>query len=219
MADRATFETIDGFIEQSLLGKDAAIEAALAANAAAGLPAIDVSRAQGAMLGLLAAATGAKRVLEIGTLGGVSTIHLARGAGEGGHVTTLELDPHHAATARANLAAAGLADRVTVIEGPALDSLLGLTGRTYDLAFIDADKGSYPAYAAACADLVRSGGLIIIDNAVRRLAIADPAEQDDDVRGTRALYDAVAGDARLQATAIQTVGTKGWDGFMLIVRR
>lgn len=218
MADRATFNAIDAFIVDKLCGADPAIEAALAANAAAGLPAIDVSRAQGRMLELLVAATGARRVLEIGTLGGVSTIHLARGAGQGGHVTSLELSPRHAVVARLNIAAAGLADRVVVFDGPALESLATLAGQSFDFAFIDADKASYPAYAAACADLVRPGGLIVADNVVRRLAIAEQAFRDDNARGTFALYDAVAADPRLHATAVQTVGAKGWDGFMLMLR-
>ena len=170
------------------------------------------------MLELLVAASGAGRVLEIGTLGGVSTIYLARGAGEHGRVTTLELSVHHAEVARGNLSAAGVGDRVQVVEGPAIESLAGLIGETFDFAFIDADKTSYPAYVRACAELVRAGGLIVVDNAVRRLAVTDPALIDDNVRGTVALYDAVTADPRLRATAVQTVGSKGWDGFLLIQR-
>ncbi|QMW24262.1 O-methyltransferase [Sandaracinobacteroides saxicola] len=212
------WDAIDRLIEERLLRQDVAVAAALANNKARGLPAIDVSRLQGRMLELLVAAVGARRVLEVGTLGGVSTIFLARGAGADGHVTTLELEPHHAAVARENLAVAGLAARVTVLEGPARSTLATLAG-PFDFAFVDADKASYPAYVAACADLLRPGGLMVVDNAVRRLAISDPAAQDDNVRGTFAAYDVVAADARLDATAIQTVGMKGWDGFMLVRRR
>lgn len=171
------------------------------------------------MLELLAAAIGARQVLEIGTLGGVSTVYLARGAGEDGHVVSLEISPRHAAVARANLVHAGLGERVTVIEGPAVASLAELEAGRFDLAFIDADKASYPAYVRACAELVREGGLIVVDNAVRRLAVTVPAAVDDNVRGTVALYETVARDPRLRATAVQTVGAKGWDGFMLIQRQ
>ncbi|QNE31006.1 O-methyltransferase [Sphingomonas sp. NBWT7] len=184
------------------------------ANAAAGLPDIDVSIPQGKMLHLLARACGARRVLEIGTLGGYSTVWLARAVPADGAVVTLEIDPHHAEVARANLAAAMLADRVTVITGDAHASLAALTG-AFDLVFIDADKPSNVAYFAEATRLSRPGTMIIIDNVVREGDVLDPTSDDPRVQGTRALFDAIAGEPRLSATAVQTVGAKKWDGFIV----
>jgi len=207
---------VDDYIGRHLLGDDAALTAALAANATGGLPDIDVSPAQGRMLQLLARMSGAKRILEVGTLGGYSTIELARALPEGGEVVTLEIDPHHADVARANIAAAGFADRVTVITGPALDSLATLTG-PFDFVFIDADKKSNVAYVDHAVRLSRPGTTILVDNVIREGGILDADSDDERIRGTRALFEAVSANPRLTATAVQTVGVKKWDGFLLAV--
>jgi len=188
----------------------------LAANAAGGLPDIDVSPAQGRMLHLLARMAGARRILEVGTLGGYSTIELARALPDNGELVTLEIDSHHADVARANVAAAGLQDRVAVITGPALDSLATLDG-PFDFVFIDADKENNAAYVDHAIRLSRPGTTIAVDNVIREGGILDAASEDPRVQGTRALFEMVAADPRLTATAVQTVGVKKWDGFLLAV--
>lgn len=212
---------VDDYIGDKLLAADAALAAALAANAAAGLPPIDVSPAQGKMLHLFARMAGARRILEIGTLGGYSTIWLARALPEGGRLVTLELEPHHADVARANLDQAGVNALVDVRVGPALSTLAAMRAdseATFDLVFIDADKENGAAYvAAALAGLTRPGSVIIVDNVVREGAVIDPVDPDPRVIGTRALFDYVAAEPRLSATAVQTVGAKKWDGFLLAV--
>jgi predicted O-methyltransferase YrrM len=207
---------VDAYIEGHLLYPDAALDAALAANAAAGLPDIAVSPAQGKMLHLFARIAGAQRILEVGTLGGYSTIWLARALPDGGSLITLELEPHHAEVARGNIAAAGFADRVQVITGPALDSLAALDG-PFDLVFIDADKINNAAYVREAIRLGRPGTTIIVDNVVREGGVLDSASDDERIIGTRALFDAVAAEPRLSATAVQTVGVKKWDGFLIAV--
>ncbi|MFT3977558.1 MAG: O-methyltransferase [Sphingomonas bacterium] len=207
---------VDRYIGDKLLGEDAALAAALAANAAGGLPDIDVSPPQGKMLHLIARIAGARRVLEVGTLGGYSTIWLARAAGEGGRVVTLEIDPHHAEVARANLAAAGMGDRTEVLTGPALDTLARLDG-PFDLVFIDADKENNTAYVREAIRLSRPGATIVVDNVIREGGVLDAASPDPRIAGTRALFDYVAKEPRLSATAIQTVGGKKWDGFLIAV--
>ena len=207
---------VDEYIGEHLLGDDAALNATLKANAAGGLPDIDVSPAQGRMLRLLARMSGAKRILEIGTLGGYSTIELARVLPEGGELVTLEIDPHHADVARANIAAAGFADRVTVITGPALDSLATLEG-PFDFVFIDADKQSNTAYVDQAIRLGRPGTTILVDNVIREGGVLDAGSTDERIQGTRALFEAVSGNPRLTATAVQTVGVKKWDGFLLAI--
>lgn len=197
---------------------DDAPEAALAANARAGLPRIDVSALQGRLLALLVRITGARRVLEIGTLGGYSAIWMARALPEGGRLTTIEADSNHAAVARANLAQAGLAARVDLREGAALDVLPDLDG-PFDLVFIDADKPNNPAYLAWALKLARPGTVIVGDNVVRGGAVADPARTDPSTLGVRDFLALVAAEPRLDATVIQTVGEKGWDGFALAVVR
>ena len=209
---------VDDYIRDRLIPADPALDAAQTAAAAAGLPAIEVSPTQGKLLQLLARIAGARRILEIGTLAGYSTIWLARGLAPGGRLVTLEADPHHAAVARSNLAAAGLADVVVVREGPALDSLPGLEG-PFDLVFIDADKRKNPNYLDWALRLSRPGTVIVCDNVVRRGRITDPENAEGDVTGTRALFDRLAAEPRLDATALQTVGAKGWDGFVLAVVR
>jgi predicted O-methyltransferase YrrM len=208
---------VDDYIGEKLLGSDAALEAALAANAAAGLPPIDVSAAQGRMLHLFARMLRAKRVLEIGTLGGYSTICFASALPADGRVITLEIDPHHADVARGNIARAGLADKVEVRIGPAIDSLKAMVAageQAFDLVFIDADKQSNADYAQVALDLTRPGSAIIVDNVVREGRVLDPAG-DAMVQGTRRLFDYLQVEERLDCTAVQTVGAKKWDGFVL----
>lgn len=212
----AGWAAVDHYIGDKLLGADDVLGAALAANAAGGLPDIDVSPAQGKLLHLLALAAGARRVLEVGTLGGYSTIWLARAVGADGRVTTLEIDPHHADVARANLAAAGMGERAEVLTGAALDTLARLDG-AFDLIFIDADKENNAAYVREAIRLSRPGTVIVVDNVIREGGVVDAASEDPRIRGTRALFDYVSSEPRLTATAIQTVGVKKWDGFLLAV--
>jgi predicted O-methyltransferase YrrM len=210
------WNAVDQWIEGHFVPEDAALEGALAASTTAGLPAIQVSAAQGRLLELLVRISGATSVLEVGTLGGYSTIWLARGLAAGGRVLTLELDPHHAEVARANLEAAGVAELVEVRVGPAAESLAALSG-TFDLVFIDADKPSTPIYFNEAVRLSRPGTVIVVDNVVRGGAVADPASTDAGAPGIRAFAEIVAHDPRLLGTAIQTVGRKGYDGFAVVV--
>jgi predicted O-methyltransferase YrrM len=205
---------VDRYITGVLVPSDPALDAALEASAAAGLPAIQVSPAQGKFLHLLARAQGARAILEIGTLGGYSTIWLARALPPGGRLVTLEADPHHAEVARANLARAGLADVVDLRLGRALDTLPHLAG-PFDLIFIDADKPSNADYFTWALKLSRHGSVIIIDNVIRDGAVTDAASTDPDVQGVRRLNDLLADEARVSATTIQTVGSKGYDGFTM----
>jgi predicted O-methyltransferase YrrM len=210
---------VDDYVAGKLLKPDPALDAALAANQAGGLPAIDVSAVQGKFLHLLALATGARRILEVGTLGGYSTIWLARALGEGGRVVTLELDPHHAEVARANVDRAGIGDRVDIRVGPAADTLAAMAAAgegPFDLVFIDADKQGNAAYFNHAVKLSRPGTTILVDNVVREGGVLDP-RGDAAVQGTRALFDALAKDDRITATALQTVGAKKWDGFVMAV--
>lgn len=214
-----TWTAVDDYLEQ-LCPLDDALAAALVAADAAGLPSIQVSSTQGRFLQLLAQLGGAHRALEVGTLGGFSAIWIARGlTGGDRHLTTLELDPRHAAVARANLERAGLADVVRVRVGPAADSLAALASEgaaPFDLVFIDADKPSNVLYLDWALRLVRPGAVIVVDNVIRNGAVADAASDDERVLGSRAVIQRVAGDPRLAATAIQTVGAKGYDGFLLV---
>lgn len=214
------WSSVDDYIGGKLLGDDAALTAALVANASAGLPPIDVSAAQGKMLHLLARTAGARRILEIGTLGGYSTIWLARALPNGGQVVTLEIEPHHAEVARANIAHAGLAERVDLRVGAATATLAAMQADgegPFDFVFIDADKDNGVAYVRAAIALGRPGTVIVVDNVVREGGILDPASDDPRVIGTRALFDYVADEPRLSATAVQTVGAKKWDGFLLAI--
>ncbi|MGQ0573175.1 MAG: O-methyltransferase [Pseudonocardia sp.] len=204
---------VDAYLAALLVGADPALEAALAANAAAGLPAIDVSAPQGKLLHLLARMIGARNVLEVGTLGGYSTIWLARALPADGRLVTCEVDPRHARVARENIARAGLPVPVEVVEGPAAETLARLDG-PFDLVFIDADKPSNPTYVAEALRLTRAGGVIVLDNVVRGGGVLDP-DGDASVRGTRAALELMAAEPRLVATAIQTVGTKDHDGFAI----
>ena len=212
------WQDVDDYIADRLIAADPALEAVLAANRAANLPAIDVAPNQGKLLQLIARIAGAKRILEIGTLGGYSTIWLAGALPAEGRLVTLERDPHHAAVARDNIVRAGFGAIVALIEGNAADSLQSLadTGEpAFDLVFIDADKPSNPDYLRWAIRLSRPGSLIIVDNVVRGGKLIDAGSDDAAVRGTRTLFDLVGGDARLDATAIQTVGSKGHDGLLI----
>jgi predicted O-methyltransferase YrrM len=209
---------VDSYIAQALTPPDPALDAALAANAAAGLPSIDVSANQGKLLMLLAQAMGARSILEIGTLGGYSTIWLARALPGGGRLITLEAEPKHAEVARANIARAGLSDMVEIRVGRALDMLPRIDAEKrgpFDLIFIDADKPNNPGYFAWALKLARPGSLIIADNVVRAGAVADPASRDASAQGVRRMFELIAAEPRVSATAIQTVGSKGYDGFAL----
>jgi len=212
---------VDDYIVEKLLGAEPP-QGALEANAAAGLPPIDVSPAQGKFLYLLAKATGSQRILEVGTLGAYSTIWLARALPAGGRLVTLEIDPHHAEVARANLDAAGVGDRVEVRVGAALESLAALAREQvapFDFVFIDADKEHNADYVRAAIGLARPGALIVVDNVVRDGRVLDERSADPNIRGTRRLFDMLANEPRLEATAIQTVGAKQWDGFIVAVVR
>jgi predicted O-methyltransferase YrrM len=213
---------VDRYIEGVVASQDAALEAAVAASQAAGLPEIQVTPAQGKMLHLLARAIAARRILEIGTLGGYSAIWLARGLPPDGRLITLELSPEHAAVARDNLVRAGLADAVEIRVGPArvtLEAMITEGERSFDLVFIDADKAGYPSYFTLAMRLVRAGSVIVADNIVRDGAVADGTNPDPSVRGVRLLLERMAAEPRVDATVIQTVGSKGYDGFALAVVR
>ncbi|HKR87842.1 MAG TPA: O-methyltransferase [Phenylobacterium sp.] len=205
---------VDRYLTDTLLAPDPALEAALADSEAGGLPAINVAPNQGKLLMLLAQMAGAKRILEIGALGGYSTIWLARALPADGRLITLEYVPHHAEVARRNIARAGFAAQVEVKVGAAIDTLPTLQG-PFDFVFIDADKASYPAYFEWSLKLARPGAVIVADNAVRAGKVLDP-QGDADAEGVRRMYDLIAAEPRATATAVQTVGSKGWDGFCLI---
>ncbi|HEY4247741.1 MAG TPA: O-methyltransferase [Lacunisphaera sp.] len=209
----------DHYLAGELLPDDPVLDRALAANAAAGLPAIDVSPLQGKFLYLLAKLMGARHILEIGTLGGYSTIWMARALSVDGGVISLELEEKHAQVARANIAAAGLADRVEVKVGPALESLVKLSSKrtqSFDLVFIDADKVNTLAYFEHAIGLCRSGAVIVADNVVRKGQITEEKSEDISVQGMRRFVDALSKDRRIEASALQTVGVKGYDGFIVM---
>ena len=217
--DAKIWSAVDDYIVEKLVGADD-LPSVLAANAAAGLPPIDVSAAQGKFLSLLVRMTGARRILEIGTLGGYSTIWMARALPPGGQLITLEYEPHHARVAAANIAAAGLTDRVTIQVGAAAETLPRIAAETpapFDLIFIDADKPGNPIYLDWALKLSRPGTVIVLDNVVRDGRVIDPGSTDPNVVGSRAAFDIIGANPRLDATALQTVGSKGWDGFAIMV--
>jgi predicted O-methyltransferase YrrM len=222
MTDQATWDRVDDYIGGKLIGTDQTLDAAGAASAAAGLPAIAVSPLLGRLLELIARSIRARNVLEIGTLGGYSTICLARAVGTGGRVVSLEYEPKHADVARSSIAAAGLSDVVEVRVGRALDLLPGLredgTG-PFDLVFIDADKESNADYVEWAIRLAHPGTVIIVDNVVRAGTVADPAHPSSAARGNRRMFELLEGNDQLDATAIQTVGSKGYDGFVYALVR
>lgn len=213
-----SYTAVDAYIDDLFGPADPVLVATQERAAGAGLPDISVSAAQGRLLHVLALACGARSILEIGTLGGYSTIWLASALPADGRMVTLEYDQRHADVARANLARAGLADRVEVRVGPALDTLPRLALERhgpFDLTFIDADKENNPQYFRWALQLSGKGSLIIVDNVVRGGKVADPYSDDPDVVGTRKLIDALAAEPRVSATAIQTVGSKSYDGFAI----
>jgi predicted O-methyltransferase YrrM len=206
---------VDDFLDTTLVGEDRALSAALQASDEAGLPRIAVSVQQGKFLSLLAGAIQARRILEIGTLGGFSTIWLARGAGPDGRVVTLEYEPKHAEVARANIDRAGVGDRVEVVVGAALETLPTVTGGPFDLVFIDADKDNYPAYLDWSVKLSRPGALIVADNVVREGRVLSPAADDVAAQAVRQTIELMGRHPRLDTAVLQTVGSKHWDGFAL----
>jgi predicted O-methyltransferase YrrM len=206
------WDDVDRYFSDLLVKPDAALDAALTASDAAGLPPISVSASHGKLLWILARLTNAKRVLEIGTLAGYSTIWLARGMAEDGRLVTLESVAKHAEVARANLQRAGVGSRVEVRIGAALDTLPTVQG-PLDLTFIDADKQNNAEYFRRALKLSRPGALIVVDNVVRDGKVIDPASRDASVQGVRRLNELLESEKRVSATAIQTVGSKGYDGF------
>jgi len=212
------WSAVERFITGLVVPQDPALEAALADSAAAGLPAINVSPNEGKLLQLMARAPGARSLIEIGTLGGYSTIWLARALPDGGRLVTLESDPKYAEIARANIARAGLASMVDLRLGLALETLPRLAAEgigPFDMVFIDADKVSTPEYFAWAMKLTRRGSLIVVDNVVRKGEVINADSDDPRVQGVRRFYEMLAAEPRVSATAIQTVGSKGYDGFAL----
>ncbi|MDV5139875.1 O-methyltransferase [Chimaeribacter arupi] len=207
---------VDNYLVSQLVPPDEVMTEILENNARAGLPAHDVAPNQGKLLHLFALMTQATRILEIGTLGGYSTVWLARALPPGGKMVTLEADARHAGIAQQNITLAGLAEQVRLYVGPALDTLPMLAGEApFDLIFIDADKPNNPDYLRWALKLARPGTLIIGDNVVREGAVTDAQSNDPRVQGVRTFIDMMANEPRLTATALQTVGSKGWDGFTL----
>jgi predicted O-methyltransferase YrrM len=211
---------VDDYLCETLVTSDPALDAALAASVQAGLPAINVSPNQGKLLHLIARIHGARRILEIGTLGGYSTIWLARALPDDGALTTLEVNTDYAMIARKNIERAGVSQRVTVRTGDAVKSLAALAAERvapFDLVFIDANKDGNPDYLTGALALSRPGTVIVCDNVVREGRVAQSGSRDPDVIGVRRYFEMVAADPRLTTTAIQTVGSKGWDGFALSI--
>jgi predicted O-methyltransferase YrrM len=209
---------VDRYITELLVPSDPMLDAALQSSAAGGLPSIQVSATQGKLLHLLARTQGARKILEIGTLGGYSTIWLARALLDGGRMITLEADPKHAQVAQANIARAGLAEVVDVRLGRAIETLPRLAAEghgPFDVIFIDADKQSIPDYFTWALKLSRRGSLIIVDNVVRKGTVIDAANSDVNIQGVRRFNQMLAAEPRVSATTIQTVGSKGYDGFTL----
>jgi predicted O-methyltransferase YrrM len=214
----ALWTAVDDYFAENLVPGDETLEAALEASEAAGLPAINVAPNQGKLLLLLARAIGARRILEIGTLGGYSTIWLARGLPPDGRLITLEANEDYAEVARANIARAGLGETVEVRVGRAQDTLPGLAAEApFDLVFIDADKPGTPGYFQWAVKLARRGTLIIVDNVVREGAVLDAESDDASVQAMRRFFELAATDPRVTATAIQTVGAKGHDGLAVLL--
>jgi predicted O-methyltransferase YrrM len=218
--NQEVWTAVDQYIAQMLIPPDAALDAALQASTAAGLPAIQVSPAQGKLLYLLARLQGARKILELGTLGGYSTIWLARALPPEGRLTTLEADRKHFEVARSNIALAGLADVVEVRLGPALETLpqLEKEGRgPFDFIFMDANKSEMPEYFVWALKLTRRGSVMIVDNVVRSGEVSNAATKDPEIRGVRRFNELLAAEKRVSATAIQTVGGKGYDGFAMVL--
>jgi len=218
---KQAWREVDAYFADTFVSEDQALVDARMSSGRTTMPQAEVAPNQGRLLAILCQMVGATRVLEFGTLAGYSTVWLARAVGEKGSVTSLELDEGNAAVARANLEQAGVADRVRLVVGPAAGSAQQLIENgedPYDFVFIDADKPSNPQYLQASLALTRPGSVIVIDNVVRDGAVTDPDSPDARVQGVRAVLADIARDARLDATALQTVGSKGWDGFAIIRR-
>jgi len=213
VTEKPTPQDVDAFLDSTLVGDDPVLSAALDASDAAGLPRIAVSFQQGKFLSLLAGAIQARRILEIGTLGGFSTIWLARGAGPQGRVVTLEYEPKHAEVARANLERAGVGDRVEIKVGAALETLPTVSDGPFDLIFIDADKDNYVGYLDWAIRLARPGAVIVADNVIRDGRVLTATSDDVAASAVRETLQRMGEDPRLDAAAIQTVGAKHWDGF------
>jgi predicted O-methyltransferase YrrM len=214
------WKDVDQYIRSLLVPTDSILDEALQVSAAAGLPGINVTAVQGKLLMLLALAIKARAILEIGTLGGYSTIWLARALPAGGRLITLEVDSKHAAVAQKNIARAGLSDVVEIRLGRASDTLPMLAAENrgpFDLIFIDVDKAGYPEYFSWAVKLSRRGSLILADNVVRNGAVIDPSSRDPNVQGVRRFLERVSAEPRVTATVIQTVGSKGYDGLALIL--
>jgi predicted O-methyltransferase YrrM len=213
------FAEVDRFVGETIVEEDEALRGAVAAAEAAGLPSIQVSPPQGKLLQLLIRLLDAKKILEFGTLGGYSAILMARALPEEGRLITLEAKPEYAEVARQSIERAGVAGRVEVRVGPALEALPGLEEEEgagpFDLVFIDADKVNTPDYFAWALDRTRPGGLIVADNVVRKGTLADAADTDEATKAQRHLHEMLAGEPRVSATTIQTVGVKGYDGFLI----
>jgi predicted O-methyltransferase YrrM len=217
-----TWAAVDRYFGDRLAPHDEALAACMEINREAGLPSIDVPSLLGKFLDLLVRISGACNVLEIGTLGGYSTIWLARALPAGGRVVTLEIDPHHAEIARRNLERAGVLDRVEITVGPAIEAMSALdegAAPPFDMIFIDADKKSIPDYLEWSIKLSRPGTVIIVDNVVRDGKVLDPESSDPDIQGVRGMTELMATNPRLSATAIQTVGGRGYDGFAIAIVR
>jgi predicted O-methyltransferase YrrM len=214
MTDKPSPANVDDFLDTTMIGGDPVLAAALEASDAAGLPQIAVSAQQGKFLSVLAGAIKARSVLEIGTLGGFSTIWLARGVGPDGRVVTLEYEPKHAEVARANIDRAGVGDRVEVIVGAALDTLPTVTGGPFDLVFIDADKENNAGYLEWALRLTHPGSVVVVDNVIREGAILSP-DQDAVVQGTRRALEFMGEHPELDTAVLQTVGAKHWDGLAI----
>ena len=215
-----TWAAVDRYFGERLAPHDEALAACVDTNREAGLPSIDVPALMGKFLELMVRISGARNVLEIGTLGAYSTIWLARALPDGGQVITLEIDPHHAEIAHKNLARAGVLERVEITVGPAIDAMRALyegAAPPFDLVFIDADKKSIPEYLDWSVKLSRPGTIIIVDNVVRDGKVLDENSADPDIRGVRRMTEMMASNPRLSATAIPTVGARGYDGFAMAV--
>ena len=220
MTNERRWSEVDSYFAETLIGSDAALDDALAANSAAGLPSIDVSAPQGKLIHLMARMMGARKALEIGTLGGYSTIWLASALPDDGRLITLEWSARHAEVARRNVAHAGLGGKVEIRTGAALETLPKIEAEglgPFDFVFIDADKENNAAYLEWALRLSRPGTAIVVDNVVRDGEVADARSADSDVVGVRRMFEMIAREPRLSATAIQTVGAKCWDGFALAI--
>jgi predicted O-methyltransferase YrrM len=214
-----TWSAVDRYITEQLVKPDPVFDEILERSRAAGLPAISVSPAQGKFLQLLVSATGARDLLEVGTLGGYSATWMARGLQDGGRLLSIELESRHANVARENFTLAGVADRIEVLVGSGatvMERLAGERPQSFDLIFIDADKGGYPDYFRFSMSLARPGGLIVADNVVRGGKVIDQRSREAEVLGIRRFYEAVAAEPRATATTLQTVGVKGYDGLAII---